>query len=78
MDCGCITGDIPDVRQTQEPRHQAWCHISQLPQALKEGAVTLRWLHRPVIRRRGNRIADLESTPSFCPIAGWLVGQGLH
>ena len=25
---------IPDVGQAQEPRHQAWCHVSQLAQAL--------------------------------------------
>lgn len=79
MDRERITSDIPDVRQTQEPRHQAWCHISQFAQTLKQGTVTLCCLHRPVCWWwRGNRIADLKSTPSFCSSSGWLVGQSLH
>ena len=78
MDRERITGDIPDVRQTQEPRHQAWCHISKFAQALKQGTVTLRCLHMRVCWWRGNRIADLKSTPSFCSSSGWLVRQSLR
>ena len=60
-------GITPDMRQPQERRHQAWCDVSQLSQALQQGTVALCSVRWPVWGRCCYRIADLQSLCSCCP-----------